>query len=168
MNVVKSASDTPGTFENQGAAHAVRVVVRVNEYFLSSIISTVLEGGVSNSWFPVVRLVEDSESDIRPRPPQFDGVATERYEGETWNEYISRNVALGGTLTVYEDADEDGENMTPHTLTREKLIEGLSRFLQRGRSRASTADDGTFEYDLDADDADIIIQYALLGDIVYG
>jgi hypothetical protein len=149
----------------------VRVTRKVGVDVLEGIILNAIEGGVHGiyGWSPKQRLRIASQG----FEPPVDGVVVDRKENEHWHEYIARNVVAGGTLTIYEDAHDnrDEDTYVPHHLTREKLLDGLGRFL--GEFSASGGaefdkDTGLTEYDFDAPDCDLIIQLALFGEVVYG
>jgi hypothetical protein len=89
-----------------------------------------------------------------------DTVVTDRREGEVWNEYICRNVIEGGTLTFYERVDDAGYQR--RIMTRDKLLSGIEQALVICPNAGITLDD------VDAVAADLIVQCALLKDVVYG
>ena len=79
-------------------------------------------------------------------------VAKDDYKGK---KRASECVAAGGELWIYTD----GDGM--HRLTKPSLIQGLQMYL----------DESTYQYWPDGSDAqtyDLILQYALFGEIVYG
>lgn len=105
---------------------------------IDDIMCTGLEGGI-NYWCDCVE-VEDE------------------YLGEFASEQISR----GGTLIFH-----DSEKPYQYKLTLDKFLKGLETFIkERGLDAIYDLDIETI--DIDADDADAIIQYALFGDIIYG
>jgi hypothetical protein len=74
-------------------------------------------------------------------------------------EYASEVISLGGELTLTED--EEG---TKHVLTQEKFLKGVSKAMEHFLF-------GTVEYMMDCHDAetaDVIIQFAIFDEIVYG
>lgn len=73
-------------------------------------------------------------------------------------EYGSGVLTRGGALILVED--EDG---TKHELTLEKLIEGLKK---AAKLRNKMVD--VFLEEHDAVDADLVIQYAIFGEVIYG
>lgn len=105
---------------------------------IDDIICTALEGGI-NYWCDCVEV-----------------------EGEYLGEYASEQISRGGTLTFH-----DSEKPYQYKLTLDKFIKGLKTFIrERGLDAIYDLDIETF--DIDADDADAIIQYALFDEIIYG
>jgi hypothetical protein len=153
-----------GSIENRGEPMSIPVTVKVSPYTLASIIITAIEGGI-NYWCSKGRLHTEAEDDEGTH--HLDTVVTERHPDEVYNEFLARNVALGGTFTLYE-YDEVVDSEKPHTLSLQNLLHGFVRFIEEGRARGTLDDDGTMDFDLDAGDADVIIQYALFGELVYG
>ena len=82
--------------------------------------------------------------------------------GKRLGRYASDQISKGGKLILY-DAEEDDR----YELTREKFMSGLKMWLENGG--ADRISDGGLEVsEIDADDADAIVQYALFGEVVYG
>lgn len=77
-------------------------------------------------------------------------VARDDYKGK---KYASECVAAGGAVWIYCDGK--------HLLTKQCLIEGLQMYLDE--SKYQNWPDGS-----DAQTYDLILQYALFGEIVYG
>ena len=160
----------------------VPVTVKVSRQFLADIIITAIEGGFGSSWFPVVRLIDKHGVELhlheamRKSKLVMEDVIVLKDKDHpdwVWNEFMAQNVAHGGSLTWFEDADESGipEDYVPHRLDREKLLKGLGAVLTKYPHLASsmgTDDDGGEEYDLDAIGADAVIQLALLDEVRYG
>jgi hypothetical protein len=146
----------PATYENHGQLHTVPLKLKVSEYELVCTIISAIEGGVHGiaGWCRKIRL---RDKDIK---------VIEQSPTEVWNEYIARNVALGGTLTFYTFDDK-----IPYTLTQEKLINAYSLVFEKGwfTDRIDGVDkDGELEIDGDGPMADVLIQFALFGEQVYG
>ena len=102
----------------------------------------------------------------------FDGGITywcdeAKVDGEYLGEYASDQISRGGTLRLH-DTELNGW----HTLTKDKFLTGLTQYLQDARGGHAMADiitDGELDTaQVDAEVADVIIQYALFGEIVYG
>ena len=79
-------------------------------------------------------------------------VAKDDYKGK---KYASECVAAGGELWIYTDGDGK------HRLTRACLINGLQQYLNESKHK-NWPDGG------DAQTDDLILQYALFGEVVYG
>ena len=80
-------------------------------------------------------------------------VAKDDYKGK---KYASECVAAGGKLYIYCDGDQSA-----HLLTKECLINGLQTYLNESKHK-NWPDGG------DAQTDDLIIQYALFDEVVYG
>ena len=78
-------------------------------------------------------------------------------ETEYYGEYASDQISRGGSLTLYDAESEDN-----WVLDLDKLIHGLCLALADKHGMSADPDDW------DADTADIVIQYALFNDIVFG
>ena len=77
-------------------------------------------------------------------------------------EYASDQISRGGALRLY-----DSESDEVYELTRNKFLAGLRRYIEN--CCHITFDNGGIDTsDIDAVDADCIIQYAIFGDIIYG
>lgn len=80
--------------------------------------------------------------------------------------YLAYVVPAGGSITIYEDEEGEDGKPKPHLLTREKLIEGLQKWLDwRSKHGWDIALDPSC---WDTSDADCIIQFAIFGEVVYG
>ena len=94
-------------------------------------------------------------------------------EGDYLGEYASDQISRGGKLILH-DAEED----ETYTLSKEKFIEGLKKYIMAGNFDCidrETDRYGTYTgnlnidvYEIDGEAADCIIQYALFGDVIYG
>ena len=121
------------------------VTVNVSHGDIDDIMSTALEGGITH-WASAARVGGD-------------------YLGNCASEQISR----GGTLYIEEI--EDG---TVFTLTREKFMDGLREFIRESAfdyDCLRREDNGTYTLDacqIDAEAADMIVQYAVFDELVYG
>ena len=80
-------------------------------------------------------------------------VARDDYKGK---KYASECVAAGGQRYIYCDGDQSA-----HLLTKECLINGLQTYLNESKHK-KWPDGG------DAQTDDLILQYALVGEVVYG
>lgn len=169
MSELNTQDTRTGIYENHGELYTVSIPLKVSQYLLASIIIDCLESGYSTHWCPKVRLrIPDQGYDIHQ--DRQDKVVIERTEGEVWNEYIARNVALGGTLTFFE-LSEDEKRLLPHRLTRKKMLKGMAKMFAEGHfvdRITGTEESGEIDLDMDGPMADVIIQYALFGEEVYG
>lgn len=179
MTTTQQIDARPATFENRGELFDVPVPLKVSAYQLAAILITTIESGYSRAWVPKWRLRSCEHPDafdpiVDGAPadrPWVDDVVIQRTEGEVWDEFVARNVALGGTLTIYEDADESGDDATlvAHCLTREKLLAGIGKALIAGAivTLEDEAEPNGVDVDADGPGADVILQYALLGEVRY-
>ena len=109
---------------------------------IDDIMSSALDGGISY-WCRKVEVVED----------------------EYLGEYSSEQIARGGSLRLY-DAEED----TVYTLTKEMLVRGLQLAYKNGYANSDHwVKDGFVDTgEIDAVDADVIVQCAIFEDVIYG
>ena len=78
---------------------------------------------------------------------------------------VAYQVMKNGKAVIFYDEEEDPHHKNPLKLTLSSFAEGCKKFSEFiGRNIHKMIDDSDF----DAEDADCIIQYALLGDIIYG
>ena len=85
--------------------------------------------------------------------------------GEYLGEYASEQISRGGSLMLY-----DAESSDKWELTREKFLNGVKLWIQNGDDQYNALQqDGTLDTgEIDADMADLIVQYALFGKLVFG
>lgn len=74
-------------------------------------------------------------------------------------EFASDVVAKGAPVYIHDDEDNKWEK-----LTLPNLLNAIRWYLTTYNKTADIFENGEY----DADDADIIVQYALFGDVVYG
>lgn len=123
----------------------VKFIVRVSNEDIDDIVCTALEGGI-NYWC--------CEAEV---------------EGEYLGEYASDQISRGGTLKLY-----DSESNDVWSLDKAKLLNGISLAITNGflleyewakfENEIITID----TYQIDAEVADAIIQYALFDKIIFG
>lgn len=84
--------------------------------------------------------------------------------GEYLGEYASEQISRGGALTLY-----DAESSDKWTLDLEKFLNGVKLWLQNGDDRyGALQGDGTLDTgEIDGEMSDMIVQYALFGEIVF-
>lgn len=121
------------------------IPVKITDEDIDDIMSIALDGGVTAAW-----------------------CASACPAGEYLGEYASDQISRGGTL-IFTDIEEDEQ----YELTKDKLIKGITTFLcNAGDGRYLEPDElanmriNTLQ--IDAIDADAILQYALFGEIIYG
>ena len=91
--------------------------------------------------------------------------------GKMLGEYGHEQIARGGSLILY-----DAESSDKWELTLNKFLRGLALAIESGASVTIDAESGYIDAesgyidtsDVDAECADMIIQFALFGDLVFG
>ena len=118
------------------------IKVSLTQEDVDNIMVSALEGGI-NYWCRKAKVVE------------------ERRCGDWGHEQIAR----GGALILY-----DAESSDKWELNLEKFLNGVKLWLQNGDDRyGALQKDGTLDTgEIDGEMADIIVQYALFGDVIYG
>ncbi|MCI9505752.1 MAG: hypothetical protein HFF62_04060 [Oscillospiraceae bacterium] len=115
-----------------------QIEVSMTQQDIDDIMVTALEGGI-NYWCRKAKVVGE-------------------YLGECASEQISR----GGTLVLY-----DAESSDKWELTLEKFLNGVKMYFEQG-CHVQVEDNAIDAGDIDAGDADCIIQFALFGKEVFG
>lgn len=114
--------------------------IKVNAEDIDGIMACALEGGIT-FWCDEARVV-----------------------GEYLGEYASDQISRGGQLLLHDMEEEE-----TYLLSKEKFLKGLKIFLDNNEGKICKLDSG-YEVDpanIDANDADSIIQYAIFGELVY-
>ncbi len=114
-----------------------------------------------------VTVTEDDIDCIMSSALDFIGYWCEKAEvvGDYLGEYASEQIARGGTLKLYDAEDDE-----VWELTLEKLLAGIKQWYEEGYDRYDAVQpDGTIACGwIDGLMADMIVQLALFGEIVYG
>lgn len=133
----------------------LRTEIAVPHQVLADLLITFLEG--PPTWCLKARLLPE------------DLQVTPREDRETTMEYFARNVALGGSLTLFEDIDDTGnpEETQPQRLLGAALSAALGTFLQSPHGQRKLRY-GTEDLDIDWPEADSIVQLAVFGEVIYG
>ena len=121
--------------------HSISAVINfvVTDQDIDDIMSAVLDGGITY-WCCRAEVV-----------------------GEYLGEYASEQISRGGTLRLH-----DSESDSVYELTLDKFLNGARLWIENERAFALT-DAGQLDTgDIDALAADMIIQYALFSDVIYG
>ena len=80
--------------------------------------------------------------------------------GKYLGEFASDQISRGGKLRLYIGEPFDDENSETYTFDLSDLLKGLEKYIE---------DVGHFDIDeCDAEVADMIIQYTVFGELVYG
>lgn len=120
----------------------INLKIEITNEDIDDIVCTALEGGITY-WCNKCNVVGD-------------------YRGEWAHEQISH----GGKLILFDD--ESGDT---HVLTKDKLIFGIERFIEdySGKPYMDIINCGKIDTcQVDAVIADIIVQIAIFGEVVYG
>ena len=118
----------------------VNVKIKVTSSEIDNIMCTAIEGGI-NYWCDGYY---GSDGDFSLLP-----------ENQVEIKYEWEHLVYNGYLTMIEDGNIE------HKLDQEKFIKGLQMWIDK--HHVTTIDTG----DIDADDADCIVQYALFGELKY-
>lgn len=82
--------------------------------------------------------------------------------GKRLGEYAHEQIGRGGSLMLY-----DAESSDKWELTLDKFLRGLAQAIEDGVPVAIDAGSGSIDpSEVDADGADMIIQYALFGEVI--
>jgi len=115
---------------------------------INDLVSTALEGGI-NYWCRKAVATESKED------KKYVGVSD---EDQSKIDFISDVISYGGSLTLY-----DAESSDKWVLNLEKLLKGIQKYCEHNNITPSNMME-----DYDADTADIIVQYALFDEQVFG
>lgn len=117
----------------------IEMDVIISQQDIDNLMCTALEGGI-NYWCREAKVV-----------------------GEFLGEYGSEQISRGGSLLL-----RDAETDERWELTLEKFLKGIELYIKEN-GRVMIEDFKLMDYgELDAGDADCIVQYALFGKLVYG
>lgn len=85
------------------------------------------------------------------------------------SEYASGQISRGGKLKIHVDEPFDEANTEWYELDMEKFAQGFRLWLENGGDRYGAVGNGEVDTcEIDGEMADLIIQYALFGEVVYG
>ena len=115
-----------------------QIEVILTQQDIDDIMSTALEGGITG-WCNHIEVV-----------------------GEQLGRYASEQISKGGSLILY-----DLESSDKWELTLEKFLNGVKLYFEDG-CHVHVNDGSIDPGDIDANDADCIIQFALFGEVVFG
>jgi len=130
----------------------VKTEVKVLELTKDEII-TILSGFNSYSGY-WARLTYDQDIYVEARVRE---AKIQKDESIAWEDVLA-NMLLNGNILIISDAEEDFETQS---LNLKKLIEGVNLSIQNNKLPME-------DEDWDAQDADVIIQNAVFGEIVFG
>lgn len=90
-------------------------------------------------------------------------------EGQYLGKYAREQISRGGTLKVHVTEPFDEQDTEWYELDIEKFIQGFRLWLENGGDRYGAVSNGEVDTcEIDGEMADLIIQYALFGEVVYG
>lgn len=85
------------------------------------------------------------------------------------SEYASGQISRGGKLKIHVDEPLDEVNTEWYELDMEKFAQGFRLWLENGGDCYGAVSNGEVDTcEIDGEMADLIIQYALFGEVVYG
>ena len=132
------------TDEKKFEVHA-EITARLTQQDVDDIMVSALEGGICY-WSDCVEVVD-------------------RY----LSEYASGQISRGGKLKIHVDEPFDEANTEWYELDMEKFAQGFRLWLENGGDRYGAVSNGEVDTcEIDGEMADLIIQYALFGDLVFG
>lgn len=132
------------TDEKKFEVHA-EITARLTQQDVDDIMVSALEGGICY-WSDCVEVVD-------------------RY----LSEYASGQISRGGKLKIHVDEPFDEANTEWYELDMEKFAQGFRLWLENGGDRYGAVSNGEVDTcEIDGEMADLIIQYALFGEVVYG
>lgn len=82
--------------------------------------------------------------------------------GEYLGEYASDQISRGGALILH-----DAESAQTWELTLEKFLKGVKLYFEQG-CHVQVEDNAIDTCDIDANDADCIVQFSVFGEVVFG
>lgn len=125
---------------NEWEFKAERTVI-VTQEDIDDIMAGALEGGITY-WCCKAEVVED----------------------DYYGEYASEQISRGGSLRLYDNEDDE-----QYILTLDKFLKGLRLAIKDGYGNDWFSDDARLDYAMiDGEAADIIVQMALFGEVVFG
>lgn len=132
------------TDEKKFEVHA-EITARLTQQDVDDIMVSALEGGI-NYWCRRVVV-----------------------QGKYLGEYASGQISRGGKLKIHVDEPFDEANTEWYELDMEKFAQGFRLWLENGGDRYGAVSNGEVDTcEIDGEMADLIIQYALFGEVVYG
>lgn len=132
------------TDEKKFEVHA-EITARLTQQDVDDIMVSALEGGI-NYWCRRVVV-----------------------QGKYLGEYASDQISRGGKLKIHVDEPFDEANTEWYELDMEKFAQGFRLWLENGGDRYGAVSNGEVDTcEIDGEMADLIIQYALFGEVVYG
>lgn len=82
--------------------------------------------------------------------------------GEYLGEYASDQISRGGALILH-----DAESAQTWELTLEKFLKGVKLYFEQG-CHVQVGDNAIDTCDIDANDADCIVQFSVFGEVMFG
>jgi len=123
----------------------IPIVLGVQQSDLDNILATCFEGG-SNYWINKVQVVDEDYKGCR---------------------YSNEVVSHVGKLDIHTDFIHNSGEI--FELTKHKLVKGVQKWYEKYHyPRHKEVQDEFHMFDWDAGDSDIILQYALFNEVVYG
>jgi hypothetical protein len=151
------------SFERKDGKFQFTVPIEVDMKWVNDLLITATEGGV-NYWCEDLHVVlRPSGDDIKKVEDWF--VANDS-NGIEYLKDVSLQILAGGTVLFMEIEDDHKDNEAEYTLTLQKVLRGIQIFTNKGMTESDH-----LKLDLenmDANDADLLIQYGLFGEVRFG
>lgn len=132
--------------------------INTTEEDLTDIICTAFEGGIGH-W----GCVDNTKSEWKDKPDDMPV-----------SEFVSKLLISGKEITIF-DAELEEDELTEEdiwTLNLEKLLSGIKKYIEASRPSClytACLNQGNVDaFNIDIEDADCIIQYALFGELTFG
>lgn len=129
----------------------LQIPVKINDEFVSDIVCTMFEGG-SNYWINTIKINHPNGVKLKSTPT---------------SEWAASALNKGGSVTIFPH-EYEGDIVT---LTKQKLIDGIKLWATGSRFFEIVNEDGQHYIDagnIDADESDVILQYSVFGEIIFG
>lgn len=125
-------------YEHRAFEVEAEVKIRISGKTIDDIMDTALEGGITY-WCDAVKVV-----------------------GDHLGKYAHEQISRGGTLMLY-----DAESSDKWGLTLDKFLQGVRRWVENDDGISALVDGELDASEVDANAADVIVQYALFGQLVF-
>jgi hypothetical protein len=129
----------------------LEVPVKLDDGFVNDVICTMFEGG-SNYWINTIKINHPNGMKLKSTPT---------------SEWAADALNKGGSVTIFPH-EYDGDIVT---LNKQNLIDGVKKWAAGSNLLEIINEDGQNYIDagnIDADEADVILQYSVFGEIVFG
>lgn len=147
----------------------VVTTVEIPAYCLYMSLMNAIDSGYADYWFNITSHSSNGpERHTRRILDDGDNVArcVVGAHHECWSEYLARQVVFEDGFVKGQDAEDPDTKFT--SLTLGALVDGLQLMAASKNANVRKIVDRLRECDTDAGDDDVILQYALFGEVLYG